>query len=130
MARYAHPLVLDNGPAHIQANCNLLVAVIAFSLGDSYATLTNPANVVASAAMAPADFTFTDSGSDRVLNNASKTDASADASGNPTHFAFLDTANSRILRVTEENTANAVAAGGSVTLPNIPYIVRQPVAVV
>lgn len=129
MSRYAHPNVLDNGPAYIQANCNLMVAVIAYSPGDSYATLMNAGNVVASAAMTSGDFTFTDSGSDRVLNNASKTDSSADATGNPTHFAFVDTVNSRILRVTEENTANAVSAGGAVTLPNIPYIVRQPVAV-
>lgn len=129
MARFLNALVLDNGPAFIAANCDRMVAVIAYALGDTYAAVTAPANIIAESPMVPADFTFTDSGSDRVLNNAAKTDASANNTGNPTHFVFLDTVNGRILRVSEENTANAVSAGGSVTMPNIPLVSRQPVAV-
>lgn len=130
MAKGVHPSVLDNGPAYLAANCTSIVAVVAFAPGMSYAAATAAGNVVASAPIAPADFSFTDGAAGaRVLNNAAKTDSAADAAGDPTHFLFLDDTTQRVLRWTDETTVGAVSAGGQVSLPNIPLIVRQPVTV-
>lgn len=129
MARYLNPLVQDNGPAYIQANCNSVIAVLAYTAGDSYATVTNSANIVAQAACTSGDFTFADgSAGSRILNNAAKTDSSANNAGNPSHIVFLDTVNSRILRVTEETGSLVVSAGSAVTIPNVPLVTAQPVA--
>lgn len=129
MARYLNPLVQDNGPAYIQANCNAVAAVVSYTAGDSYATVMAAGNIVAQAAMVPGDFTFTDgpSGS-RLLNNAAKTDSAANNTGNPTHIVFVDTANSRVLRVTEETSTDSVGAGTQVTIPNVPLTIPQPIS--
>lgn len=130
MARYLNPLAQDATLAYIQANCNSVIAVIAYTPGDSYATVSNAANIVAQAAMTSGDFTFTDGAAGaRLLNNAAKTDTSANNAGNPTHIVFLDTVNSRILRVSEEAGSLVVSAGGAVTIPNVPLVSNQPVAV-
>lgn len=129
MSRYLNPLVQDNGPAYIQANCDAIAAVISYTAGDDYATVMTAGNIVAQAAMTSGDFTFTDGASGaRLLNNAAKTDSSANNAGNPTHIVFVDTTNSRILRVTEETGALVVSAGGAVTIPNVPLVSAQPVA--
>lgn len=130
MARYLNPLAQDNGPAYIQANCNVMAAVISYTAGDSYSTVMAPANIVAQASMVPGDFSFTDGAAgSRLLNNAAKTDSSADNGGNPTHIVFVDTLNGRILRVTEETGSLVASAGGAVTMPNIPLVSYQPTAV-
>ena len=129
MAQHVSTEVLENGPAYIRANCTRIAAVIAYAAGDAYAAVVAAANVVAAAATTPADFSFTDGANNsRVLSNAVKS-VTASADGNPTHFVFLDDTNSKVLRATTENSAFSASAGVQVSLPNLPYESRQPVAV-
>lgn len=130
MARYLNPLAQDATLAYIQANCNSVIAVLAYTDGDSYATVTNAANIVAQSAMVSGDFTLANGvPGERLLNNAAKTDTSANNAGDPTHIVFLDTVNSRILRVTNEIGTLVVSLGGAVTIPNVPLVTKQPTAV-
>lgn len=128
MAKWAHPDVLDNGPAYIKANCNAVVAILAYVAGDSYATVTNATNIIAQAAMANGDFTLSNSGNDRALTTAAgKQDTSANNTGDPTHIAFIDTVNSKVLWVTNETSVQTVTAGNPVTFPSLVYTAQQPV---
>ena len=127
MAKYAHPDVLDNGPAYIKANCNKVALISSYAFGDSYATVNG--RILAEATMASADFTLGSNGNDRTLTTAAgKQDAAADAGGPASHIAFLDTANSRVLWVTEETTGQTIVAGNPVTFPSLVYTSKQPVA--
>lgn len=127
MAKWVHSDVLDNGIAYIKANCDKVVAVISYTSGDTYATVTGAANIVAEAAMANGDFTLASSGNNRTLTTASgKQDTSANNEGNPTHFAFVDTVNSKVLWVTDETSAQTVYAGNPVTFPSLVYTSNQP----
>ena len=129
MAKYAHPDVLDNGPAYIKANCNKVALISAYAFGDSYATVNG--RILAEAAMATTDFTHGSSGNDRTLTTASgKQDTAANASGGgeTNHIAFLDVTNSKVLWVTEETTGQAITAGNPVTFPSLVYTAKQPVA--
>lgn len=71
MAKWAHQDVLDNGLNYIKNNCNKIVAVVAYTAGDSYATVMAAGNIVAEADMANGDFTLDSSGSNRTLTTAS-----------------------------------------------------------
>jgi hypothetical protein len=129
MAKYAHPEVLDNGPAFIRTTCNRLALISSYVVGDSYATVNG--RILAEVSMAPADFTLGSSGLDRTLTTAAgKQDAAANASGGSAanHLAFLDTTNSRVLWVTEETSGQAVTIGNPATFPSLVYTARQPVA--
>ena len=129
MAKYAHPDVLDNGPAYIKANCNKAALISSYAFGDSYATVNG--RILAEAPMANADFTLGSNGNDRTLTTAAgKQDTSANASGGSAtnHIAFLDTANSKVLWVTEETSGQAVTVGNPVTFPSLVYASKQPVA--
>lgn len=131
MARYAHPDVLDNGLNEIRNDCNSLVLLAAYTLGDSYAVATGGSNILAQIARAPGDFTLGDGANgSRTLTSASGQDASADATaaaGVDRHFAFLDTVGQRILWVTPEG-GQAITAGNPVTFPALVYRALQPVA--
>ena len=127
MAKYAHPDVLDNGPAYIKTNCNKVAVVIAYTFGDSYATVNT--NILAEAAMATGDFTLGASVNDRTLTSAAgKQDASANATGAASHIAFLDTVNLKVLWVTEETSGQVITIGNPVTFPSLVYTAKQPVA--
>ena len=129
MAKYAHPDVLDNGPAYIKANCNKAALISSYAFGDSYATVNG--RILAEATMASADFTLGSNGNDRTLTTAAgKQDASANASGGSAsnHLAFVDTINSKVLWVTEETSGQSVTAGNPVTFPSLVYTSKQPVA--
>jgi hypothetical protein len=128
MAKYAHPDVLDNGPAHIRTNCNRMALISSYTVGATYATVN--AAILADVAMVIGDFTLGSSGNDRTLVTASgKSDTAANASGGSAtnHLAFLDTTTSRVLFVTEETSGQAVTAGNPVNFPSITYFARQPV---
>lgn len=126
MAKYLCPEALDNGPAYIQANCNQMAAVKAYAIGDTYATVMAPGNVIASSPMVPGDFSFSDgAGSSRVLNNATKSVA-ASKSDDPTHIVFVNTTASKVLRVTQETSAVVTTSGQSAVLPNCPLTKTQP----
>lgn len=129
MARYAHPDVLDNGPAYIKANCNKMALISAYTFGDSYATVN--AAILAEVAMTTTDFTLANSGNNRSLTTASgKSDSAANASGGGAtmHIAFLDTATSKVLWVTEETSDQTITAGNPVNFPALVYAANQPTA--
>lgn len=129
MAKYAHPDVLDNGPAYIRTNCNKMALISSYAFGDSYATVNG--RILAEATMASTDFTLGSSGNDRTLTTAAgKSDASANASGGgaTNHIAFVDTVNSKVLWVTEETSGQAITAGNPVNFPSLVYTAKQPVA--
>ncbi|WP_163557584.1 hypothetical protein [Halomonas sp. NO4] len=125
MAKFASDNVLDNGPAHIQANCERQVLISSYTFGDSYSTVTS--NILAEASMASGDFTFSSSGDDRVLTTASgKSDSSANDSGTASHIAFLDDTASEVLWVTEETSGQSITSGNPVNFPQLTYTVTQP----
>lgn len=128
-APWAHADVLDNGLNYIKNNCDKMVAVISYTAGDSYATVTTAGNIVAEVAMTTGDFTNgTGASSARTLTTASgKQDTSANNTGNPTHFVCVDTVNSKSLWATTENTAQTVTAGNPVTFPTLTYTSNQPI---
>ena len=129
MTKWAHADVMDNGPNYIKTNCNKVAVIKTYSAGDSYATVTGAANLLAEATMASTDFTLGTSGSDRTLTTASgKQDTSANATGAASHIAFVDTANSKVLWVTEETSGQNITAGNPVTFPSLVYTAKQPVA--
>lgn len=140
MSRYAHPDVLDNGPAYIKANCNKVILLSAYT--NVYAT-ANTTNKIAEAALVTTDFTLTGAdGSPRVLtaalNGKSAGNAllASDAVGAPNrHVAFVDTVNSKVLLVEPDNSGAAgagqvtIALGQAVTFNSNPtYTANQPTA--
>ena len=128
MAKFAHPDALDNGLAYLAANIDTVIAVLAYTPGDAYATVTAGANVIASAPLVPADFAITSSALNRVLTYAGNhEDASANNSGNPTHIVFLDAGASKVLWVTDETSVQTVTAGNPVRFPSLTYTAQQPV---
>lgn len=129
MARWAHPDVLDNGPAYIRTNCNALLLIGAYSAGDSYATVVG--NALATVARASGNFTFSNDGSNRRLTSAavpSGTVADASGGGAGNHWAFVDTVNSKVLYVTPESTLQAVVEDNPLNIPALTYTARQPIA--
>lgn len=104
-----------------------MAAILAYTSGDSYATVTGGANIIAEATMTGTDFTLGSSGNNRTLTTAAgKQDASANNGGNPTHIAFLDVANSKVLWVTDETGSDTVTAGNPVNFPSLVYTSNQP----
>ena len=129
MAKYAHPDLLRNGPAYLQANCNKMAIVSAYTFGDSYATVN--AAILAEVAMTSGDFTLAASGNDQTCTNAAgKQDTSANATGGSAsnHIVFLDTTNSKVLAATEETTGQVVTAGNPITFPQITYTAKAVTA--
>lgn len=126
MAAWVHTDVLDNGLNYIKNNCDKVLVIIAYTNGDSYASVTDTANVVAESAMSSTDFTLSGS-SNRTVTAASKSDAAANNTGNPTRFAYIDTVNNKVLWVPEENSAQTVTAGNPVVIPSLTHTSSQPV---
>lgn len=127
MAYFLHQDVQDAALAHIQANCDQVAAVKAYTIGDAYATVMAGANVVVSAAMTPGDFALTNGASNsRVLTSTAKT-ATASGNGDPTHLVFVNTTSSKILGVTQESGSVTVASGVSYTIPAVTLTIPQPV---
>lgn len=127
MTKFVNQAFLDGGLNYLRNNCNSMVLLDAYTFGDSYATVD--INVVAEAAMAPADFTLASAGNDRTITTASgKQDTAANMTGPASHIAFRDTVNSVVIWVTEETTGQTITAPNPVTFPSLVYTSRQPVA--
>lgn len=130
MTKYAHPDVLDNGPAYIKANCNKVILITAYST--VYATV-NGANKIAEAALVTGDFAIAGAdGAARVLT-ATLTGKSMGnalqglADGTGMHLAFVDTATSKVLYVTDESSDQPITNGNPVQLNSNPtYTSSQP----
>ena len=123
--KYAHPDVLDNGPALIKSACVRMLLISAYSVGDSYATVQ--AAKLAEVVMTSADFTLAAAGNNRTLTVAAgKTGTlSAPATGTDLHIAFTDGA-SRVLWVTDETSNGSASSGAVATFPGPVYTASQP----
>ncbi len=129
MAKWAHADFLDNGLNYLKNNANKEVAILAYTAGDTYATVMNAANIIAEADLVPGDYTLGSGaagGSRRLTTPGSKQDASANNTGDPTHVAFVDTVNSKVLWVTDESGAQTITAGNQVTFNSLTYDSNQP----
>lgn len=127
MPKYAHPDVLDQGPALIRSAGTRLLLLAAYAAGDSYAAAVG--NTLAGANLNSADYTLASSGNNRLLTLAAGKTATATtaAAGSPDlHIAVTDGA-SRVLWVTDETSNVAVALGATVTFPGLSYTAQQPV---
>lgn len=126
MAKWLHADVLDNGPAHIKANCDKLYLISAYTAGDSFATVFG--NKLAEAAMSSTDFTHGSSSSNRTLTTASgKTGTASASSATPNlHLAFVDEAGSQVLWVTDETSDQAITSGNTVNFPSVVLTTQQP----
>ena len=126
MSKWAHSDVLDQGPNFIKANCNKMVVISAYTVGDSYATVI--AALLAEAVMASGDFTLASSGANRTLTTAAgKSDTAANAGGVASHIAFVDTVASKVLWVTTETSGQTLTLGNPVNFPSLVYTAPQPV---
>ena len=126
MSKWAHSDVLDQGPNFIKTNCNKVVVISAYTVGDSYATVI--AALLAEVTMASTDFTLATSGSNRTLTTAAgKSDTAANATGVASHIAFVDTVASKVLWVTPETSGQTLTAGNPVNFPSLVYTAPQPV---
>lgn len=132
MPRYAHADVLDNGLAHIKANCNKVILTDAYSA--VFATVNGSAKV-AEAALVTGDFAIAGAdGAARVLTatltgKAGGNALKAVADGTNMHIAFVDTVNSKVLYVTEESSDQAITLGNPVQFNSNPtYTSGQPTA--
>lgn len=126
MAKYAHSDVLDGGLNAIKTVATKMLLIKAYTLGDSYATVTG--NLVAEVAMVAGDYTL--SGADaasRVLTVAAKSAAATVNSGaTPNlHIAFTNGAN-KVLWVTDETSDQVITSGNTVNFPAITYTSGQP----
>lgn len=132
MSRYAHPDVLDNGPAYIKANCNKVILLTAYT--SAFAT-ANGANKIAEASLVTGDFALSGAdGAARTLTatltgKAAGNALQALADGTGMHVAFVDTVTSKVLYVTEESSDQPITSGNPVQLNSNPtYISNQPTA--
>lgn len=128
MAKFANSKVLDFGLDYIKQNCNKVVLVPSYTIGDSFAVV-NGALLAEALGLVPADFVIAASGNNRTLTAAAKTDAAANVGGGGAgnHIAYLNTTLSEVLWVTNETSGQAVVAGNPVNFPSLVYTGVQPV---
>lgn len=124
-AKFANASVLDGGLNAIKNGATKMILVSAYTFGDTYATVT--ANALATVTMAPADFTITASGNNRVLTTASKSaTATATIGGTPDlQIAFTDGVGV-VLWVTDETSNQPITSGNTVNFPAFTYTSNQP----
>jgi hypothetical protein len=123
--KYAHPDVLDNGPAYIRANATRALLVPSFNTGMTYADVL--ASTLLSATVTPADFTLSDDLDGRKLVYGGATavaSATAPAAGQ-SQLVFVD-GTGRILWVDDQTKSQLITAGLSYELPRLTYRVPQP----
>lgn len=123
--KYAHPDVLDNGPAFIRNNAVRVLLIPAFAADMSYAQVL--ASALLSANVTPADFTLSDDGDGRkMVFGGTSAAASASMSAAATcQIAFVDATN-RVLWVDDQTKVQLITAGLSYKLPKLTYSVPQP----
>ena len=128
MPRYAHPDVLDNGPAHIKANATKMLLISGYAFGDSYATVV--AAKLAEATVANADFAITNDVNDRRLTGPAGKSGNASASSGASpdlHIAFTNGVD-KVLWVTDETSNQVITSCNPVDFPALTYTSRQPTA--
>lgn len=106
---------------YVKNNVNKILAVLVANPADiTYATLTAPANVIAEAALTPADLAVSVAAdfTCALTLAAGKQDAAANNAGDPTHFVLVNTTNSEVILIVPETSAVAPTAGQVVTFPS------------
>jgi hypothetical protein len=127
MAKYASADVLDGGLDAIRNGAIRMLLLKAYTVGDSYATVTG--NKICEVTMAPDDYALSGAdGAARVLTVATKSGVASASSGSvpDLHIAFTDNA-SKVLLVTDETTDQVVTSGNTVNFPILTYTSAQPV---
>jgi hypothetical protein len=127
MPKYAHPDVLDNGPAYIKANATKMILISGYAQGDPYATVL--AAKLAEVTVVNGDFTLSNNVNDRRLTGpATKTaNATVTSGASPDlHIAFTDGA-AKVLWVTDETSNQVITSGNPVDFPTLTYNSAQPI---
>lgn len=126
---WLHADVLDNGLNYIKNNCNKLLLLKSYTLGDDYATVNGAGVKVAEATLVTGDFTVgAGASSARVLTAAVAGKSGGNALLNTVNgtdnlrAAFVDTVNSKVLWVVEETNDQSHTAGNAVTFTNSPTL--------
>jgi hypothetical protein len=126
MGKWVHSDVLDGGLSAIKGGAVKMLLISAYSVGDSYATVTG--NKLAESAMGSGDFVISSSGSNRVVTTAAGKSAiaSVTTSGTPDlHIAFTDGVG-KVLWVTDETSNQGITSGNTVNFPQLTYTSNQP----
>jgi hypothetical protein len=129
MAKWVNSNVLDSGPNYIKTQATTLVKMMvikAYTAGDSYATVIG--NNCGEVTMANGDFTFSSSGSNRVMTTAAGKSATASANSGASpdlHIAFTD-GSANVLWVTDETSNQVITSGNTINFPQITYTSNQP----
>jgi hypothetical protein len=127
MAKWVTSAVLDDGLNSIKTNCDVMLLIDNYTLGDSYATVVG--NTVASVAMTSGDYTLAGTaGNPRTLTTAAGKSATASATttgGDNLHFAFTNGTDT-VYWVTDETSNQVVTSGNTVNFPQLVYTSNQP----
>ena len=115
MPKFINDLGMDAELDFISANGQRMMAISAYTFGDTYATVV--AASLADVALAPADFTKADgTTSGRKTTVGAKSAVPVDATGTATHVAIVDDTNTRVIAVTT-CTSQALTSGNTVNFP-------------
>ncbi|SHL10497.1 hypothetical protein SAMN05216428_10186 [Nitrosospira sp. Nsp11] len=126
MSKYVHSTVLDDGLNAIRSGAIRMLLLKAYTLGDSYATVTG--NSICEVTMASGDYALTGAdGAARVLSVSAKSGAAfANSGATPDlHIAFTDSV-SKVLLVTDETSDQVITLGNTVNFPSLTYTSGQP----
>jgi len=126
MAKYAHADILDGGLNAIKNNAIRMLLLKAYTVADSYATVTG--NAICTVTMVSGDYTLSGAdGAGRILTVSAKTGtASAGSGASPNlHIAFTDNVG-RVLLVTDETSDQVVTNGNTINFPSLTYTSGQP----
>jgi hypothetical protein len=126
MAKYVHSDVLDGGLNAIKNSATRMLLIKAYTVADSYATVTT--NAICSVPMTSGDYTLSGAdGAARVLTVSARSGtASADSGIAPDlHIAFTDNV-SKVLLVTDETSDQVITSGNTVNFPSLTYTSSQP----
>lgn len=106
------------------AGANVMHAISAYAMDDTYATVTG--NSLADVAMAGGDFTkAAGDTSGRKVTVAAKSGVTVDASGTATHVALVNSTGSTVRYVTT-CTSQALTSGNTVNFPSWKVEVNDP----
>ena len=120
MAKWQNDLMLDAGLNYVKNGATRELAIASYTLGDSYATVTTTANVMASKTISSSDFTGPVNGdtSGRKLTVNAQTGNVVIYSGTATHMA-LTNGSDTVLYVTSLSASQALTDNDSNTV-NFP----------
>lgn len=124
--KYAHPDVLDNGPAFIRNTATHALLLPGFTTTMTYAQAVTSA--LLDVPVTASDFVLSNEGTGRklVFGGGAGTASNTVAAGAPLQIALTDGA-SRILWVDEEASHRGINAGQAYTLPSLTYLAPQPI---